>query len=109
MDESIENGNDGTFDGEQFFECEDGTGTFVKSTRIKRKLTTSPPTKQNEEKNNNQDKKEEIDDIDDNKNENDDKKNYDIKVSEPENDKKEVNKKNKANKLHKNGSIKKKK
>merc|ERR1712228_1142616 len=41
LDTTIDTGTDGTFDGERYFECKDGKGTFVKTTRIKRKLAIS--------------------------------------------------------------------
>merc|ERR1712228_369669 len=41
LDTTIDTGTDGTFDGERYFECKDGKGTFVKTTRIKRKLAMS--------------------------------------------------------------------
>jgi len=38
LDAPIDVGSDGSFDGERFFECDEGKGTFVKKTRIKQKL-----------------------------------------------------------------------
>eukprot|EP00485_Elphidium_margaritaceum_P013111 CAMPEP_0202694316 /NCGR_PEP_ID=MMETSP1385-20130828/8200_1 /ASSEMBLY_ACC=CAM_ASM_000861 /TAXON_ID=933848 /ORGANISM="Elphidium margaritaceum" /LENGTH=1305 /DNA_ID=CAMNT_0049350135 /DNA_START=24 /DNA_END=3941 /DNA_ORIENTATION=+ len=41
LDEAVENGNDGTLDGDQFFECDDGKGIFLKPSAIKRKLASN--------------------------------------------------------------------
>eukprot|EP01084_Bolivina_argentea_P116383 206799_1 len=46
LDAPNEGGNNGTFDGEVFFECDDGKGTFVKGAKIIRTLDDPPPQSQ---------------------------------------------------------------
>ena len=46
LDEAIDDGTDGSLDGEQYFKCEEGRGKFIKPQKIKRKLDTPPDGKQ---------------------------------------------------------------